>query len=483
MDTAIKKLNDRVISIKYGTNVDVFWYEKFNTKGGKDYTILLPQLRVFIHELGYRNFNNEPVKVIDNIIFKVTPDDIFKDILNYIEGLNEPELESAFLRQGETHIIKNKSIILGLKECEKDLIKDTDRKCHHFYRNGVVLIKANAEMKLLDYKDIKGLVWNDSIIDRDFEILKDSDEVIGEAMFYKFVSNITNDDVHRESLLTVFGYLLHKYKDQRKPIAIIINDENLIDEGNPNGGTGKGLIIKAISHIIEKAIYNGKNADFTNNRFAYQNVKKTTNLLVIDDAPRNFDFEALFSVLTDDMPIERKHKPIEVLPYEESPKIVITTNYSIKGNTSSFKRRRFDTFLNNYYSDQRTPSSEFGCEFFNGWDEVEWKRFDFMMMACVRLYLTFGLIPFDSEELKLKRLKNETSGEFFELMELYFNDKNISYPYSDVRQKLISQYGEKFHFLDKSHKIVVEWVDKYADFKNLEIDKKRTMYGYAFKFI
>ncbi len=482
MNEAISLLEKKVFKLKYGTEEDVFWSERYKANGKKEYAILLPQLRSFIQKKGYRNYKNKSIHIANNIAVEVTPGDIFVDILNYIESLNEPLLESAFLKQGETYLIKNKSIVLGLKNCELELLRDSYNESYHYYQNGTVLIKPNEKITLIDFKDLKGFVWRDSIIKRDFKIIDDNEGEISKAMFHKFVCNITNDDIHRDSLLTVIGYLLHKYKDQRKPIAIIINDENLTDEGKPNGGTGKGIIIKAVSHIVEKAMYNGKNADFTNNRFAYQNVKDTTSLLVIDDAPRNFDFEALFSVLTDDMPIERKHKTLEVVPYDLSPKFVITTNYTIKGNTSSFKRRRFDTYLTNYYNENRTPADEFKCEFFNGWDKEEWERFDFLMMCCIRLFLSFGIVPYESEEIRLKMLKNETSSEFYDLMEEHFNIKKISYSYSDIRQKLILLFGEKYYFLEKSHKIVVEWVDRYAEFKNLTTTKKRGGSGYRFEF-
>lgn len=478
----LKKLENKVIDLKYKKDADVFWHEKYNNKGGKDYTILLPELRTFIHKIGFRSYKGGPVQIKNNIAQKVSSDDIFKEVLKYVESLKEPGLESAFLKQGETHLIKNKSIILGLKECEGQLLKDTKDTSYHPYLNGVVCVQRDQPIKLLPYQAITGFVWDSSVINREFNVLDEDDEIISKAMFYQFVDRITNDEMHRDSLLTVLGYLLHKYKDQSKPVAIIINDENLVSEGKPNGGTGKGILIKAVSKIVEKAMYNGKNADFTNNRFAYQNVKDTTSIIVIDDAPRNFDFEALFSVLTDDMPIERKHKALEVVPYDESPKFVITTNYTIKGNTSSYKRRRFDTYLTNYYNENRTPSQEFSCEFFNGWDKEEWERFDFFMMCSLRMFLCLGIIPYESEEIRLKMLKNETSEEFYELIEESFCEKNTIYIYADIRYELIKLYGEKYHFLENNKKIIVEWVSRYAEFKGYSLVKIRKTHGYEFEF-
>lgn len=480
MNTAtMKKVSDTVIKLKYNDEV-IFWREEYTSSKGKVVTITAPELRSYIRREKFRVIDGEPVQLKGNIAIKVTADDIYKHCLKYVETFEDPTIESAFIRQGETLLLKNKGIVISLQECEIPHLRDTKTTGYHFYKNGILKVEEACDFVLIPFEDAKGFIWEDEIKDRDFHILNDED--IEKAMFSKFLQNITNDEEHFLSLCSAIGYLIHVYKDERKPICVIINDENLVDDGKPEGGTGKGLIVKAISQIVEKAMYNGKNSDFTNNKFAFQNVRETTAVIVIDDAPRNFDLEALFSVLTDDMPIERKHKEVKVIPYEKSPKFVITTNYSIKGTSSSYKRRRFDTFLTNYYSDMRTPSDEFGCEFFHGWDAEEWRLFDFFMMGCLRKYLTDGLITFENEALRLKMLKNETSSDFFELMEERFNLKNILYSYNAVRQTLFTEYGEKYYFLEKNKRKIVEWVEMYAGEKGYSIKKSRDGAGTNFTF-
>jgi hypothetical protein len=480
MNTALEKVNDKVFQIKYG-QAEVFWYEKYNTsKGYKEYHLKEPELRIYLKKQGFRNYNSEPVHITGNIAKKVTSEDIFKHALKYVESFEEPGLEAMFLKKGETELLKNKAIIISLPECEIDPLSDTKTTSYKYYRNGIVIVESEKDFQLKPYEKIKGFVWENTIKERDFELLQD--EVIEKGIFARFVRNITNNEDHFNSVCTAIGYLIHTYKDQRKPMAIIINDENLIDEGKPQGGTGKGLLVKAIAHIVEKASYNGKNSDFSNNKFAFQNVEETTAILLIDDAPRNFDFESLFSVLTDNLPVEKKHRAVKEITYEKSPKFVITTNYTIKGDSSSFKRRRFDIFLNNYYHSGHTPEDDFGDEFFHGWDEKEWQLFDFFMMACLRSFLSLGLTPYEDEGLRLKMLKNETSADFIELMEENYNLKNISYTYTSIRENLIQNYGEKYYFLEKNYKIIVEWVDRFANHKGYSIQKGRIGVGKTFLF-
>ena len=69
----------------------------------------------------------------------------------------------------------------------------------------------------------------------------------------------------------------------------------MISEDVPNGGSGKGLIHKAIGHIKNIVIEDGKKFDYKN-QFAYQKVNKDTQILLLDDVPQHFDFKSLFSM-------------------------------------------------------------------------------------------------------------------------------------------------------------------------------------------
>lgn len=481
MNTALEKVNEKVFKIKYGT-AEVFWYEKYNArKGFKEYHLIEPLLRKYLKKEGFRNYKGEPVHISRNIVKKVTSEDIFKHTLKYVESFKEPGLEAMFIKNGETVLLRNKAIIISLENCEIEPLKDTKTTSYKYYKNGIVVVEEGKDFKLVPYEEMKGFfIWENSIKERNFKLLHEDN--IDNAVFARFLRNITNNQEHFNSICTAIGYLIHTYKDQSKPIAIIINDENLIDDGKPEGGTGKGLIVKAIGHIVERASYNGKNSDFSNNKFAFQNVEETTAVLFIDDAPRNFDFEALFSVLTDNLPVEKKHRPLKEIPYERSPKFVITTNYTIKGDSSSFKRRRFDIFCNNFYNSDHTPADDFGEEFFHGWGESEWHLFDLFMMACLRTFLSMGLIPYEDGGLSLKMLKNETSADFIELMEEDYDNKNITYTFYILRENLIRNYGEKYYFHKHNYKIMIEWVKRFADFKGYKVKRGRISGGSTFLF-
>lgn len=112
----------------------------------------------------------------------------------------------------------------------------------------------------------------------------------------------------------------------------------------------------------------------------------------------------------------------------------------------------------------------------------EWKFFDYFMMCCLRLYLSLGLRRHDDRTWALKMLKNETSADFVELMDEMYSERMIQYEYASVRQNLVIKYGEKYYFLNKDYKVIVDWVSRYASFNGLIFKKGRKTKGISFTF-
>lgn len=160
-------------------------------------------------------------------------------------------------------------------------------------------------------------------------------------------------------------------------------------------------------------IIDGKGFSFVKS-FAYQRVQVDTQLLVFDDVARNFDFERLFSVITEGITLEKKNKDEIHIPFENSPKIIITTNYAIRGAGNSFYRRKWDLEFKQHYTKNFTPESEFGHMLFSDWTDVEWSRFDNYMIANLQFYLNKGLVRSEFKNLKTRKFIAETSADFWE---------------------------------------------------------------------
>ena len=129
---------------------------------------------------------------------------------------------------------------------------------------------------------------------------------------------------------------------------------------------------------------------------------------------KHFDFERLFSVVTEGLTLEKKNKDAIKIPFSKSPKIIITTNYAIKGKGNSFERRKWELELKQHYNKDYTPLQEFGKLLFSDWDEEEWCRFDNYMVSNLQLYLEHGLVKSSFVNLKIRKLSAETSHDFIE---------------------------------------------------------------------
>jgi hypothetical protein len=177
------------------------------------------------------------------------------------------------------------------------------------------------------------------------------------------------------------------YKDPGYCPSVILNDE-VISE-NPEGGTGKGLFVQGISMMKKIAMIDGKAFSF-DKPFAYQTISTDTQIISFDDVKKGFDFERLFSAITEGITIEKKNKDAIRIPFSFSPKIVITTNYAIKGRGNSFLRRKVELELTSFYSKDFTPVDEFGKRLFDEWSEEEWCSFDNYMVQNLKTYLNTG---------------------------------------------------------------------------------------------
>ena len=369
-----------------------------------------------------------------NNIFKFYPDDesgtflFVKNDKNFISVFEEPKIKDFVLKDLRdrgfidafelmaNHTSYFHSTYLSMvSSIDVKFNKDDKDTSYIYYNNGVVKTTKD-KIEKIPYSEINDLIWKNQVIDRDIDLKEKSDGV-----FKSFIWKVSGENVDRYyTLKSVIGYLMHSHQNEAKPKAIIFNDE-MISEDVPNGGSGKGLIHRAIGHIKNVVIEDGKKFD-PRGQFAYQKVNKDTQIFLMDDVPKHFNFESLFSIVTEGMTIEKKGQDAFQIPFKDSPKISITTNYTIQGQGPSHERRVFEVEIANYFNEERTPENEFGHLFFSDWDQEEWARFDNFMIRCVQYFLKNGLVESDKVNLAIRKFKNSVGIEFIEFME----DKNFN---------------------------------------------------------
>ena len=373
----------KIIHIQFKQFLEDNGFYKFCPEGGKNYVF---------------------VKVTNNLIDHTSEKEIKDFVLDHLLELDDIGVYNYFADQ--TRFFKEEFLSL-LSTIEIYFIADTKDTSYLYYKNCAVRITKDG-VSLLDYIDLGGYVWKDHVIDRNFVKCSVSDNFD----FKKFVSNINGGDEGRiKSMESTMGFLLHGYKNLGFCPAVILNDEVISD--NPEGGTGKGLLMNALSKMKKLVVIDGKSFAFERS-FAYQLVSADTQILCFDDVRKHFDFERLFSVVTEGLTLEKKNKDAIKIPFAKSPKIAITTNYAIKGAGNSFARRKWELELHQFYRKDYTPQDEFGRLMFGDWNDDDWCEFDNYMIGCLKNYLKTGLVKSRFVNLKIRQLSAESCHEFIE---------------------------------------------------------------------
>lgn len=400
-------------------------------------------------------------------------------VLNYVEQEIQDYVVWNFFAENTKYFSEN--FLTMLPEIQIDFVRDTIDTSYLFYQNVAVEVTRDS-LDVVDYDQLQGWIWEDQMIPRDFGEPGEKTS----CDYEKFISNIcSNEKTRISSLHSTIGFLLHTYKDPGYCPAVILNDEIISD--NPEGGTGKGIFMTAISHIRKMVLIDGKRFSFDKS-FPYQTVKPDTQVLLFDDIRRNFDFESLFSVITNGIEIEKKNKDAISVPFDRSPKIGITTNYGVRGSGDSFERRKWEVELTKYYTASFTPVHEFKKRFFEAWDAEEWTAFDHFMISCLQLYLNKGFVKTDFKNIKTRRFISDTSFDFYEWMEQEGNKYAIP-GNTYLGQSMYNDFTAANPDYDRRGKYHItqhrfnQWIQSYGLFKfGTEVIKSRNGDGTTFQF-
>ena len=453
-ENIIAELNEK----RKGINVEEFWYYDHEGKlkmSPHKYKFYLENNNFFKHYPIEKSKTFSFITKEDNFVDEVTEFQIKDFVLNQL--LMSSLLDQFDLVASSTKAF-NSQYLSMLDTAKFQVEEDTADYAMIYYRN-VALRVWRDKIEEIPYNELGGFVWKKQVIDRDYFQVDHHESEYRTFIWLASGKNQTRYD----SLKSVIGYLMHSYKTSANNKAIIFNDETISD--NPNGGSGKSLFWNGLSHLKKVASIDGKTFEF-NKSFPYQTVPTDTQLLVFDDVKKSFNFEQLFSLITEGITLEYKGQDAVKLPVSKSPKILITTNYTIQGVGGSFERRKFEIEMSSYFSAQHTPIDEFGHMLFDDWDTDEWQRFDSFMLYCLQYYLKNGLQKPDFKNLELRKFINETSPEFHE----FVNDGNILPNKRIAKALLYDQITDEYKDLKKwlSQKKFTSWLRTFAKFKGYE---------------
>lgn len=437
---------------------------KYNSKGavcGIETSNVVENL----HDLGYSKIaaddmlsDSNLVRVSGKFIERCSLDDLKNIVMDMTGGT--PAEKTAVIKDK----ILSRSFINWLNKEDVIAFKDTRDVCHFFFKNGVLKIARDGTEKFCNLDDIevgKSRIWKTSVLNMEYKGEGRND--YKESVFYQFCRNAVGED-GISYLMRALGYLLHSYKDPSNPKAIIFSEAVQDDSLQANGGTGKSLIAtKALSIFRTVSTVDGKAYD-PKNRFKFQGIKEEADIAALEDVPYNFKYDDVYNYITGDAEFERKNMTTVIVPYERSPKFIITTNFGIPAHGGSDKRRRCVIGFQNYYSDQFRPFDEFGHNFFSDWKderEDEWQKFFLFMKECVKLYFKEGIQSYNHTMIENVALRKFFGNELYDycLMNyaLYCGDRNAKTQkdiYEGVPSHIRIQFKSQGEFISKFNRMM-----------------------------
>lgn len=466
-----------VDNLKVSKNNYQFWF----AYDGK-VTIRITSFYTFLNRNGFYGYTYDKsrkiVRVTDNVVSIVEKNDIIQFIMEHLRrqpynvGNSCTKFDIMEKYQNMQSFLLGENQLQTFPILKRDFLEDDRITAHLYYKNGVLQI-TKSSVNLIDYRNVKGLIWETTILNREWNLkLVDNSKYL-QSDFVKFVRGVTGDRHDKEwsrfiSMKSIIGYLSHEYKDPSRTRAVIFVDEAISD--NPEGGTGKSILMKALAYIKKAITIDGKNFNFKRS-FAFQRVDIDTKLLVFEDVLLSFDFERLFSVITDGITVERKGKQPFRIDEKDSPKILISTNYVVGGEGNSHNRRKVEIEFSQFYNEEHTPLDDLGKMLFEDWDNKDWMYFDVFVVECINIYLSNGIIRPLIKNIPLRKLQQHTSDEFarYAQRELCKLEDGVEYN----KHKLFNRFKQLYPSVEFEGLLTQtefnKWLRKYASIMEYHI--------------
>lgn len=420
---------------------------------------------------------------------------IFKDSNNVINPFNHKTDTAPYLKLNindfYTDAIENKIANDNFNDVQKSFLlldpipltyhRDTKNTFGIAFKNGFAEYdKEKADVSICEYKDVKGFFAPHVTQQREFNYKPDAAVSVFE-LFLTMVSTgrdprtETLTDAENEvleSFCLMYGYLLSQYKDESFNPAIVLSDAGANDKTR-NGGRGKTLFTRAIAEVRNVMLKGGAEFD-PNYLFNFADLTKAEDVFIIDDVPAGFNYNSLYTQISGGINCQRKGKAAQLIPFKESPKFIITTNWSyrVDENSTSTERRFYEFQFSEFFNIQNTPKEVFKQRFFEDWDFNEWDLFYNFSFGCVAAYLENGLkrIIYNKVEDNFRASFNNDVVQ--EEMERIINDLlNESYEFS------VSDFLNHYKKFDNNlrfenyftHKNARNLIDIYIKHNNLQL--------------
>jgi VirE N-terminal domain len=474
---------------KYNTDV-LFWYSIKNEKTDRnELKFSYDDAITFLHNNGFYKYFLEKgkynlIKVdkqnhIIDIVSELEVKEYFLEFLKQdFDGVATAEIKAVremFRRGAKSYCSAN--LLEGLDYYTPNIKKD-DRDTAFVYFSNMYVKITKDHVVTLPYSQLDGDIWKKQIIDFKYNRLDYVNFDFNKFCIYAITgTKITPDEMHQNedytkkyrSLISSFGYMLHNYKNPSVTKAVVAVDSKKRTHGESNGRSGKSLIAKALAKMANQCLIDGKNFKF-DNEFALDRVNADTKFINFNDVTKNFDFERLFGLITEDFIYNKKKLDSITIPFAESPKIYVSTNHTLKGGGESMLGRQQIIEVSNYFTAAHQPVHEFGKLFFSDWNQDEYCQFYTFFIDAIRFYLQNGLLQFPLENYAANKLVDTAGEDFVEVMnELIYEQLKYSKEFEKNALFEALKTQANLHAATKPNTIS-KWVAMWADVYGLDIN-------------
>ena len=448
-------------------------------------------------KLGEKGF--QFVRTNGNLLEALEPDELNTFIMRFLQQGVSANLDGLYtqtdidddlrdVRRMYMRGINNYSkpaIYSSLPSVEPKFLRDTEAATFLYFKNGFVEITAE-KIELKPYENLKANIWSKQKKEFNVSVISKEDMVKGDTWQFinaAIIGEGANDEKDAErvkSMVTTLGYLIDSFKDPTNAKCVIFGDKEINRTGTEShGGSGKTLMAHFVGKMVNSCILDGKAFRFED-PYPFETLKPDHKMIVFNDVVKKFPFEQLFHKITEDFEYRKKYVDAITIPFEDSPKPLIITNYTISGEGSSFRRRQQFIEFSNYFDDEHTPKIEFGHRFFYDWDSEEWNRYYNTMFYCVQQYKKRGLVTFPAANIKLNKLLQASGETFIDWMDEKLipenkDEKPIYLEEKLDRAKIFEKFREEcrdYHKMENSNTFT-SWVKMWCEVREYELNKHK----------
>lgn len=424
-----------------------FWYEE-KTKVGVVTKLDVVNLLYFLHLNGYARLVDEQdgkERIIhvteDNIVSDVTENSIINFLQEYCEKnylsleVRKSLISSRFVKNVFNALpIRNSTIDFTnctpssqrfrFDNCNVEVFADDIKPCSSFHimkqdviRHNFKRIAPSFTVEMAEGKPLltihntascffrfcinsSRLYWQDETANIDSDenrnmYMKDHKFCIDSPMLAKW--QVEEQLQCLMAKMYAIGYLLHSYKDPSTPFIVWILENNILNDDSSSGGSGKsfiGTVLKFLKHMVT---LDGRNKHLTENQHYLERIDETTDLLLVDDAVKYFDFDSFYTLSTGTLVVNAKHSKSKEIDFDHSPKVIITSNFAPnRADESTIRRILFvpmsdwyhqKTEFNNY-EETRRISDDFGYNLYSQeYTGDQWNADFNFLIDCLQFFL------------------------------------------------------------------------------------------------